>query len=148
MTETTYKNNEGGQGKTACPHQITFTRADLFKANPMFSKKTCELCGETIVLDNKHKLRIVAFIFLVVVLFVFGSPPLLENVLPEISFMAKGLVLALVFVGIYAGGLLLLMRNATYHTYVKPEHLDNVAANAYRKAQEKSKAKTEKFFGR
>jgi hypothetical protein len=72
----------------------------------------------------------------------------LRGVLPDVSYFAKGLIVVLIFISIYAGGLYCIMKRATYRTFNPPSHLDNIGAGSYIRAREKYAARTRKFFKR
>ncbi|NBI62348.1 hypothetical protein D3Z38_04565 [Clostridiales bacterium] len=54
--------------KNMCEHKFTFKREDLFNVDPFFSKKRCELCGETITLERKHKVCVILYVTTMVLL--------------------------------------------------------------------------------
>jgi hypothetical protein len=119
------------ENETHCEHQYTFTKDDLFRANPIFAKRECERCGKLIVADGKYKLR--AVMLAAALLFaLLPIPSVLRGILPDISYFAKGLIVALAFVMIYSAGLFAIMRRATYHLYTPPKkHLDDIGAGGY-----------------
>jgi uncharacterized membrane protein len=134
--------------RTECKHRYEFTKDDLFKFNPLFSRKTCADCGAEVVLDGKYRIVIISYVLTLLLILVFVLPPFLSSFMPEVSYLAKGLVVVLIFVAVYSGGLMLIMKRATYHLYKKPVAFDNVASEAYRKTKEKSRQRTEKVFGK
>lgn len=127
-----------------CPHQFTFTKDDLFSMNSIFSKKKCELCGETIVLDRKYKTYIFMFILLLVIILVL-IPMLLKSVFVDVSYMAKGMVAVLAFVLVYSYGLLKIMKKATYKRWEPPKR---VGEDAYEETKAKTEARLLKLYGR
>jgi Ca2+/H+ antiporter len=100
--------------------------------NPLFSRKQCERCGAAIVIDGKYKMYIALFVT-ALVLILLAVPNLLPGFLPSVSYFAKGLIAALLFVVVYAAGLYFIMKRATYHTYTPPTHLDMIEARGRNK---------------
>ena len=127
-----------------CHHKFTYTKDDLFHSNSIFSKKKCELCGEVIVLDRKYKTYIIMYVLLLVVILLL-LPFLLKNILPEISYTAKGLVAVMMFVIVYAYGIFKIMNKATYRTYTPPKP---VGEETYEKTKEKTEQRMNKLLGR
>ena len=88
--------------------------------NVIFSRKICEKCGKEIVLSRKSKIRIILFAVILVLLMFFCELQL-KNILPDVSYAAKGLVLVFLFCAALGVGLYQLMNRATYVTYQAPE---------------------------
>ncbi len=127
-----------------CKHKFTYTKDDLFSANSILSKKKCELCGETVVLDRRYKTFIVMFVLLLVVVLML-LPFLLKSIMPEISYMAKGLMAVMLFVLVYAFGIYKIMNKATYRTYTPPKR---VGEETYESARARTEQKVSKVFGK
>lgn len=126
-----------------CKHKRTFKRDDLFRFNPFFGVKKCELCGKDIVLTTKFKLYIVAYVLVLILILLFLFPKVLPLFLPNISYFAKGLFLLLPLMFIYGFGLYLIMQKAEYKEHKKVSHLDSLTVQAYQKSKEKAKNKIE-----
>lgn len=127
-----------------CPHKFTYTKDDLFHANSILSKKKCELCGATIVLERKYKTYIFLFVLMLVSALVL-TPNLLNAVFEDISYMAKGMIAVLVFVVVYAFGILKIMNLATYQTYEPPKR---VGDEVYEETKARTEARLNKIYGR
>lgn len=130
--------------KKTCKHQFTFRREDLFNVNPIFSKKTCELCGETIVMDSKSKVRVVLFTLCMAIILIL-IPPWLKAFLPEVSYFAKTLVVALIFVTIFGYGLYRVMNTAVYKKY---EPRQRIGEDAYEESKQRHEERTREFWDR
>lgn len=126
--------------KKECPHKFTYTKDDLFSANSILSKKRCELCGETIVLDRKYKTYVIMFVVLLVVALML-IPYILKSFIPEISYTAKGLMAVMLFVIVYALGVYKIMNKATYKTYEPPTR---VGEESFEKSRTKAEEKVYK----
>lgn len=127
-----------------CRHQFTFTKEDLFNMNPILSKKKCELCGETIVLERKSKIKVTVFITLMVLLLI-AIPDPLKAILPGVSFTAKMLVAALLFVVVYAFGIYRIMSTATYKKYEPPKF---AGEDSYEESKKRAEERTREFLNR
>lgn len=127
-----------------CKHKRTFKRDDLFKFNPFFSVKKCELCGKDIVLTTKYKLYIIAYVLVLILILLLLFPKILPLFLPNISYFAKGLVLLLPLMLIYGFGLYLIMQRAEYKEHKKATHLDSLTVKAYQNSKEKARNRIEK----
>lgn len=114
-------NAERRTGINECEHQYTFKKEYLYHdVNVIFSRKTCEKCGKEIVLSSKSKIRIILFAVVLVLLF-FLCETQLKQILPDVSYAAKGLILVFLFCAVLGVGLYQLMNRATYVTYQAPE---------------------------
>ncbi len=112
---------ENRTGRKECEHQYTFKKEYLYQdVNVIFSRKICEKCGKEIVLSRKSKIRIILFAVMLVLLLFFCELQL-KNILPDVSYTAKGLVLVFLFCAALGVGLYQLMNRATYVTYQAPE---------------------------
>ncbi len=112
---------ENRTGRKECEHQYTFKKEYLYQdVNVIFSRKICEKCGKEIVLSRKSKIRIILFAVILVLLMFFCELQL-KNILPDVSYAAKGLVLVFLFCAALGVGLYQLMNRATYVTYQAPE---------------------------
>ena len=112
---------ENRTGRKECEHQYTFKKEYLYQdVNVIFSRKICEKCGKEIVLSRKSKIRIILFAVILVLLMFFCELQL-KNILPDVSYAAKGLVLVFLFCAALGVGLYQLMNRATYVTYQVPE---------------------------
>ena len=127
-----------------CSHQFTFTKDDLFAMNSILSKKKCEKCGETIVLDRKYKTYVLMFILLLVIVLVL-LPMALKSVFVDVSYMAKGMLAVLAFVLVYAYGILKIMKKATYKRWEPPKR---VGEDAYEETKARTTARLMKLYGR
>ena len=88
---------ENRTGRKECEHQYTFKKEYLYQdVNVIFSRKICEKCGKEIVLSRKSKIRIILFAVILVLLMFFCELQL-KNILPDVSYAAKGLVLVFLF---------------------------------------------------
>ncbi len=130
--------------KNMCEHKFTFKREDLFNVNPFFSKKKCEQCGEIIILERKHKIRVILYVT-AMVLFLLLIPHLVRWMLPGVSYLAKTLIAALLFVILYSCGLYRIMRKATYKKYTPPKP---IGGDSYENMKERSKLRMESLFKR
>lgn len=138
------ESRKGRNMNNQCPHKFTYTKDDLFHANSIFSKKKCELCGETIVMEGRSKLYIFLFILFLVIALV-SIPTLLNNVFTDVSYMAKGMVAVLIFCVVYAFGILKFMNMATYKTYEPPKR---VGEDVYEETKARTEARLNKLYGR
>ena len=112
---------ENRTSRKECEHQYTFKKEYLYQdVNVIFSRKICEKCGKEIVLSRKSKIRIILFAVILVLLMFFCELQL-KNILPDVSYAAKGLVLVFLFCAALGVGLYQLMNRATYVTYQAPE---------------------------
>lgn len=130
--------------KNMCEHKFTFKREDLFNVNPFFSKKRCELCGETITLERKHKVCVILYVTAMVLLLML-IPYMVKLILPGVSYLAKTLIAALLFVILYGCGLYRIMKKAAYQTYTPPKR---IGEDSYEKMRKRSQHRTESFLKR
>ena len=64
------------------------------------------------------------------------TPNMLQTILPEVSYIAKTLLVAPVFVAIYAYGIYKIMNRATYKKYVLPKWAGEAAYERKKKEAE------------
>ncbi len=134
-----------GTNRHECEHKYTFKKEELYQSfNTIFSKKTCEKCGKEIVLSKKSKITVVLFTLVMVLLIVLLPRPL-KTFLPDISYLAKAMVLVFAFCAVYGIGIYRLMNSATYVTYV-PSETSHRYRDAYEKARKENDERTRQRY--
>ena len=129
--------------ESGCEHKYTFKKEYLFQnVNTVFSKKTCEKCGKTIVLSRRSKIVIIMFTLIMVIMMVL-LPNALKQVLPDISYFAKAMVVVFIFCVIYGTGLFWLMNRATYVTYTQSSRYRDAFEKARRENDERARQRYE-----
>ena len=131
--------------KHECEHKYTFKKEELYQSvNTIFSKKICEKCGKEIVLSKKSRITVVLFTFVMVLLIVLIPRPL-KTFLPDISYLAKAMVVVFAFCGVYGFGLYRLMNSATYVPY-EPSETSHRYRDAYEKARKENDERTRQRY--
>lgn len=131
--------------KRECAHQYTFKKEYLYQdVNVIFSRKICEKCGKEIVLSRRSRNHILLFV-VGLVLLLFLCETQLKNILPDVSYAAKGLIVVFLFCAVLAVGLYQLMNRATYVTYV-PRQRNSQYREAYEKARQENDERTRRRY--